>query len=115
MATPARRSVHRKPATSPSKGLVRVLARLKPAQVAALHQEARRRMEQRGQRHLDMSEVVREAVAEWMAIRPAQRAVIRAIARHHELTHAEVLRKALDAWLTALELPDRAARRRRRS
>ena len=52
---------------------------------------------------MDVSEVIREAVSVWMAIRPAQRAIIRDVATRHDLTRPEVLRKALDAWLTSLD------------
>jgi hypothetical protein len=80
-----------------------VLARLEAAQVAALQQEAKRRRGTPGRRRADVSEVLREAVSVWMAIRPAQRAIIRAVAARRELTRPEVLREALDAWLTSLD------------
>ncbi len=76
--------------------------RLEPAQLAALRREATRRMRARGERRLDVSEVLRDAIAVWHGIRPAQRAIIRAVAARHELTRPEVLRGALDAWLTKL-------------
>ncbi len=79
--------------------------RLPPAQLAGLRREASRRTRERGRRRPDVSEVVREAVSFWAAIRPAQRAIIRAVAAHRELTRPEVLRGALDAWLMALD-PD---------
>lgn len=49
-----------------------------------------------------MSEVLREAVSLWMAIRPVQRAIIRAVAARREMTRPEVLRMALDTWLLSL-------------
>jgi hypothetical protein len=97
----ARWSTPRRPPKQPKK-LVPVLARLEPAQVAALRREATRRMRARARRRLDVSEVLREAVSIWHAIRPAQRAIIRAVATRRELTRPEVLRGALDAWLTTL-------------
>lgn len=102
MPKPARRSTRRKPSNRP-KALVRVLARLEPAQAAALQREAKRRMSERGRRRVDTSEVLREAVSVWIAIRPGQRAIIRAVAERQELTRPEVLRKALDAWITSLD------------
>ena len=105
MPNPTRRSIHRK-ANKPRK-LVRVSARLEPAQVAALEREARRRMNQRGRGRIDVSEVIREALSVWMAIRPVQRGIIRDVAARHDLTRPEVLRKALDAWLMSLK-PDEA-------
>jgi hypothetical protein len=101
MTKPARRSAQRKP-SNPPKGRARVLARLEPAQVAALQREAKRRMGERGRRRMDVSEVLREAVSVWIAIRPGQRAIIRAVAARQELTRPEVLRMALDAWITSL-------------
>ncbi len=100
MPKPTRRSVPRK-ARTPKK-FVRVLARLSPAQAAALEREARRRTAERGRGRSDVSEVLRDAVSVWMAIRPVQRGIIRDVAARHELTPPEVLRKALDAWLTSL-------------
>lgn len=94
-----RRSIPRK--AKKSNKLVRVAARLAPAQVAALEREARRRMPGRGR--VDVSEVLGEAISLWMAIRPAQREIIQDVAALHDLTRPEVLRKALDAWLTSLE------------
>ncbi len=55
---------------------------------------------------MDVSEVIREAVSVWMAIRPAQRGIIHDVAARNELTEPEVLRKALDAWLTSLDPDD---------
>jgi len=98
----SRPSTRRKPSKQP-KGLVPVLARLHPAQVAALRREAKRRMGERGRRRIDVSEVLREAVSLWTAIRPVQRGIIRAVAARRELTRPEVLREALDAWLTSLD------------
>jgi hypothetical protein len=92
---PSRPSTRRKPSKQP-KGFVPVLARLHPAQVAALRREAKRR-------RIDVSEVLREAVSVWTAIRPVQRGIIRAVAARRELTRPEVLREALDAWLTSLD------------
>lgn len=106
---PTARATPRKPARTPSrkpKAPVRVLARLAPAQAAALEQEARRRRKERGGRRADVSEVVAEAVSVWMSIRPAQRAIIRAVAERQELTRPEVLRQALDAWLASLDPRD---------
>jgi hypothetical protein len=97
---PTRRAAPKKP-----KKLVPVLARLQPAQLAALRAEATRRARDSGGRRADVSEVAREAISIWMAIRPAQRAIIRAVAARRELTRPEVLRGAIDAWLTTLE-PD---------
>ena len=82
---------------------MRVLAHLETTQVAALRQEAKRRRGEPGRHGADVSGVLRDAVAVWMAIRPAQRAIIRAVAAHRELTRPEVLREALDAWLTSLD------------
>jgi len=104
MPRPARQPPRRKPPKQPQK-LVPLLARLQPAQLAALRKEATRRMRERGRRRPDVSEVLREALSIWMAIRPAQRAIIRAVAERRELTRPEVLRGALDAWLTTLD-PD---------
>jgi hypothetical protein len=100
MPKPAR-PIRRKPTRRP-KVTVRIVARLAPAQVTALEHEARRRSRARGGR-ADVSEVLGEAVSVWMAIRPAQRAAIRAVAEHQELTRPEVLRQALDAWLASLD------------
>jgi len=97
-ARPPRRKVPKHP-----KKLVRVVARLDPGQLAALQREAKRRVRERGGIRADVSEVIRDAVSVWHAIRPAQRAVIRAVAAHDELTRPEVLRLALDAWLTSLD------------
>lgn len=99
---PSRPSTRRKPSKKPS-GLVSVAARLQRAQVAALEREAKRRKAERGERGMDVSEVIREAVSDWIAIRPVQREIIRAVAARRELTRPEVLREALDAWLTALD------------
>lgn len=104
MPKPNVASTRRKPAKRPQK-LVPVLAHLLPAQAAAVRKEATRRMRERRGRRADVSEVLRDAVAVWAAIRPAQRAVIRGVAERRELTRPEVLRLALDAWLTALD-PD---------
>lgn len=94
-----------KPRTPPKKRqkLVPVLARLLPSQAAGLRKEASRRMRERGLRRADVSEILREAVSLWVAIRPAQRAIIRGVAERNELTRPEVLRGALDAWLTTLD------------
>jgi hypothetical protein len=105
MPSPARRTTRRDAPKKPMK-LVPVLARLQPTQVAALRAEATRRMRAGGGRRPDVSEVAREAISIWMAIRPAQRAIIRAVAARRELTRPEVLRGALDAWLTTLEPDD---------
>jgi hypothetical protein len=102
MPKSTRRRTENKP-----KELSRVLARLTPAQAAALEREAKRRMAERGRGRMDVSEVIREAVSVWMAIRPVQRAIIRGVAARHDLTRPEVLRKALDAWLTSLDPADR--------
>lgn len=99
------RRSHPSPRRTPSKsqkGLVSVLVRLEPGQAAALRREAKRRKD-RGRQSPDVSAVIREAVSVWAAIRPAQRAIIRAVAERQDLTRAEVLRKALDAWLTSLD------------
>jgi hypothetical protein len=96
------RPPRRKASTRP-KAPVRVLARLAPAQAAALEREARRRMRERGGKRADVSEVLGEAVSVWMAIRPAQRAIISAVAARQDLTRREVLRQALDTWLTSLD------------
>ncbi len=104
MVKPARRLIRRK-ATARGK-LVRVAARVTPAQAAALSREARRRSVERGRARPDVSAVVREALSVWMAIRPAQRAIIRDVAARDDLTRPEVLRKALDAWLTSLDPGD---------
>ncbi len=104
MPRPVRRSTRRKPSKQPKK-LVPVLAHLPAAQVAALRREASRRKRQGGRRRPDLSEVLREAVSTWAAIRPAQRAIIRAVAARRELTRPEVLRAALDTWLATLD-PD---------
>ncbi len=104
MSKPTDRPTRRKPPKTTHK-LVPVIARLLPAQAAALRKEATRRMRERRKRRPDLSEVLRDAVAVWAAIRPSQRAIIRGVAEHRELTRPEVLRLALDAWLTALE-PD---------
>lgn len=100
------RSVDRKSPKKPQK-LVPVLARLLPAQAAAVRKEAARRMRERGLQRPDVSEVLRDAVSVWAAIRPAQRAIIRGVAERRELTRPEVLRGALDAWLTELDLDGR--------
>lgn len=102
MPRSARPSTRRMPSKKP-KALVPVLAHLQPAQLAALRREASRRMRQRGRRRPDVSEVLRDAIALWSAIRPAHRAIIRAVAARSELTRPEVLRGALDAWLTTLD------------
>jgi hypothetical protein len=102
MPRPARRPTRRTPSKK-TKTLVPVLAHLSPAQLAALRREAGRRMRQRGRRRPDVSEVLRDAVSLWTAIRPAHRAIIRAVAARRELTRPEVLRGALDAWLTTLD------------
>jgi hypothetical protein len=102
MPKSARASSRRK-SPNHSKGLVRVLARLQRGQVAALEREAKRRMGERGRGRIDVSEVIRDAVSVWMAIRPGQRAIIRAVAVRQELTRPEVLRKALDAWIASLD------------
>lgn len=102
MPKSARASSRRKSPNHP-KGLVRVLARLQRGQVAALEREAKRRMGERGRGRIDVSEVIRDAVSVWMAIRPGQRAIIRAFAANQDLTDPEVLRKALDAWITSLD------------
>ncbi len=99
---PTGRSTRRRPPNKPQK-LVPVLARLLPAQAAAVRKEATRRMRERGRRRPDVSEVLRDAVSVWTAIRPAQRAIIRAVAERRELTRQEVLRGALDEWLTKLD------------
>jgi hypothetical protein len=104
MPKPARAT--RRKRSTPSKAPVRVVARLAPAQVAALEREARRRVRERGGRRADVSELVGEAISVWMSIRPAQRAIIRAVAERQELTRPEVLRQALDAWLTSLDPRD---------
>jgi hypothetical protein len=96
------RTLRRKPSHKP-KAPVRVVARLAPAQAAALEKEARRRMRESGKGRADVSEVLGEAVSVWLAIRPAQRAIIRAVAERQDLTRPEVLRQALDAWLTSLD------------
>jgi hypothetical protein len=106
-ARPSRPSAPRKP-SKPSKRpkqsrkLVPVLARLDPGQAAALRQEAKLRRAASGGR-VDVGEVIREAISVWIAIRPGQRAIIRAVAANQDLTRPEVLRKALDAWITSLE------------
>jgi hypothetical protein len=100
MPKPTHRPIHRK-ANTPKK-FVRVAARLPPAQAAALEREARRRIGERGRGRIDVSEVIREAVSVWMAIRPVQRGIIQDVAVRHDLTLPEVLRKALDVWLTSL-------------
>jgi hypothetical protein len=105
MPKPTRPPARRKTSTKPA-GRVSVLARLEAQQVAALQQEAKRRRGEPGRRRADVSEVLREAVSVWMSIRPAQRAIIRAVATRRELTRPEVLREALDAWLTSLD-PDK--------
>lgn len=102
MSKPTPRSNQRK-STKPKQNLVRVAARLTAAQAAALEREAKRRMTAGRRGRADVSEVIREAVSAWMAIRPAQRAILREVAAQHELTRPEVLRKALDAWLTSLD------------
>jgi len=102
MPKSARASSRRK-STSHSKGLVRVPARLQRWQAAALEREAKRRMGERRRGRIDVSEVIRDAVSVWMAIRPGQRAIISAFAAKQELTGPEVLRKALDAWITSLD------------
>jgi hypothetical protein len=101
MPKPTRRSTQRK--ANPPKKLVRVVARLAPAQAAALQREANRRKTERERGRSDVSEVIREAVSVWMAIRPTQRAIIRDVAAQHDLTRPEVLRQALDAWLSSLD------------
>ena len=54
-------------ATNPrAKGREAVLVRFEPSQVKALRAEAFRRAAARGSGKPDASEVVREAVAEWM-------------------------------------------------
>lgn len=105
MPKPTPRSDPRK-STQPRKKLVRVVASLAPAQAAALEREAKRRRAAAGAARADVSEVVREAVSVWMAIRPAQREILRGVAARHDLTRQEVLRKALDAWLTSLDPSD---------
>jgi hypothetical protein len=109
MVKPARPSVRRRNPPNHREGrkggLVRVEARLDAAQVAALEREARRRAGGGGRR-ADVSEIIGEALAVWMAIRPGQRAIIRAVAARQDLTRPEVLRKALDAWITSLEPGD---------
>ena len=104
MPKPTRPSTRRKPPKKTQK-LVPVVVRLLPAQAAALRKEAMRRMRERRQRRPDVSEVLRDAVSVWAAIRPGQRAIIRGIAERRELTRPEVLRGALDAWLRELD-PD---------
>jgi hypothetical protein len=107
-ARPSRPSAPRKP-SKPSKRpkqstkLVPVLARLDPGQAAALRQEAKLRRAANGGGRVDVGEVIREAISVWIAIRPGQRAIIRAVAANQDLTRPEVLRKALDAWITSLE------------
>jgi hypothetical protein len=106
MPKPDGRSTRRKPPRNTQK-LVPVLARLLPAQAAAVRKEATRRMRERRIKRPDVSEVLRDAVSVWAAIRPVQRAIIRAVAERRDLTRPEVLRGALDAWLTELEPDDR--------
>jgi hypothetical protein len=99
------RSARREPKKNVQK-LVPVVVHLLPGQAAAIRKEATRRMRERGRgRSPDVSEVLRDAIAVWAAIRPAQRAIIRGVAERRDLTRPEVLRLALDAWLTALD-PD---------
>lgn len=97
----ARTSPRRK-SPSRARSLVSVQARLEPSQVDALRREAKRRTSG-GRERADVSEVIREALSIWMAVRPGQRAIIRDIAKKQDLTRAEVLRKALDSWLTSLD------------
>ncbi len=104
MPKPLGRSARRK-APQKTQKLVPVLVRLLPAQAAAVRKEATRRMRERGRGRPDVSEVLRDAIAVWAAIRPAQRAIIQGVAERRELTRPEVLRGALDAWLTSLD-PD---------
>jgi hypothetical protein len=101
LRSPSTRRSPRRP-----KAFVEVPARLEPAQVAALRREAKRRLGRVGRGSMDVSEVLREAVSVWMAIRPVQRAIIRAVAARQELTGSEVLRMALDTWLLSLR-PDK--------
>lgn len=96
-----RKAARRKPTTR--RELVLVPVRLDTTQVKALELEARRRTRTAGRQRADLSEVLRDAVSVWMAIRPGQRAIIRAVAARRELTRPEVLREALDAWLTSLD------------
>lgn len=105
MPKPRSSSTRRSPPRRP-RALVEVRARLEPAQVAALRREAKRRLGRVGRGSLDVSEVLREAISVWMAIRPVQRAIIRAVAARQELTRPEVLRMALDTWLLSLR-PDK--------
>ena len=107
-ARPSRPSAPRKPSKSskrpkPPRKLAPVLARLEPGQAAAVRQEAKLRQGARGRGRVDVSEVLRDAVALWLAIRPGQRAIIRAVAANQDLTRFEVLRKALDTWITSIE------------
>lgn len=102
MSKPTARSTRRKAPNKKPK-LVSVVVRLLPAQAAAVRKEASRRMREDGRRRPDLSEVLRDAVSVWAAIRPVQRAIIRGVAERRELTRPEVLRGALDAWLTALD------------
>ncbi len=57
----------KRPPPNPPRGFERYVARLEPAQIAVLHKEAERRARERGLRQLDVSEIIREAVAAWIA------------------------------------------------
>lgn len=56
-----------KPVNPRKKGLKPVLVRLEPTQITALKAEAMRRAAERGTIKPDASEIVREALAAWMA------------------------------------------------
>ncbi len=49
-----------------SKGLAKAMVRLEPEQLEALRREALRRAAERGSMKPDGSEIVREALAEWL-------------------------------------------------
>jgi len=55
------------------KGLKRVLFSIEPGQAKALRLEAFKRAAARGSGKPDASELVREAIAEWLARQPRQR------------------------------------------
>ena len=65
----APKKTEKKPLNPRAKGLERIMVRLEPAQIAALHKEALRRAQERGKLKADASELVREALVPYLAKR----------------------------------------------
>ncbi len=65
-AMAARKTAPEKPKSPRWKGLERVVVRLEPAQIAALKAEARKRATERDSAQVDVSELVRAAIAAWL-------------------------------------------------